>query len=359
MEYRHFSPEDFASDDLFIKWVKNPDPQVNLFWDSFIKDNPHKAAAIAEAKALIMMMRFPVEELADESIAKMRNRILSATQIEKDSTAEYSKPIFNESNRRFSWMNWAAMISLPLSMLALIYLLSAQSGAEFSKGVSMNAEYRMNPKGQKSVLRLPDGTKVWLNADSRLNFNKDLDKGSLREVYLEGEAYFDVARNPARPFIVHTSLLSIKVLGTAFNVKSYPEDRTIETTLIHGSVSINKVNRDKGTESLILSPNQRAVFIKAQNTMSIEQIVANKAVAWKFDKLIFDETPLDEVIEQLERWYDINIHVEDAGDLSCKLTAEIENEKLEDVLKFLSIAYHVSWSISEKDVYIQGDLCQN
>src|SRR5690606_22071977 len=97
-----------------------------------------------------------------------------------------------------------------------------------------STELRINPRGQKSVMLLEDGTKVWLNADSKLTYSRNFAQGDLREVFLDGEAFFEVVSNPQKPFVVHTSALNIKVLGTSFNVKSYSDDSRIETTLVEG-----------------------------------------------------------------------------------------------------------------------------
>ena len=120
-------------------------------------------------------------------------------------------------------------------------------------------------KGIRSKLVLPDGTQVWLNSDSRLLYDEAFD-GKQREVTLQGEAYFDVTKNPDRPFIVHTSAIDIRVLGTAFNVKSYPAEKTIETTLIHGLVEVINKNRPDASK-IILRPKEKLVFNKINATM--------------------------------------------------------------------------------------------
>jgi transmembrane sensor len=366
MEYRDFSGKDFAGNGFFIRWVKNPDAETNWFWESFIKEHPEKAVEIEEGRQIVLFFKFKEEELSEKAISDMRNRILMSVradlEIAKDNPLTSLKK--SHSKSRILWMRWAAVFSLPLIALAYLIVVTTKSATTNSLSTlqdknSVNVEKRANPKGQKSMLLLADGTKVWLNADSRLNYSKDFGVGSTREVYLEGEAFFEVARNPAKPFLVHTSAISIKVLGTAFNVKSYPIDKTIETTLVHGKVSINKKGRtDQEDRALILKPNQRAIYIKKSNTVNVEQVMAERATAWRHDKLIFDETPFADAIAQLERWYDVKIILDQQGELKCALTAEIENEKLEDVLKLLEESHQVTSTISGKEVFIKGTLCK-
>src|SRR5437773_11061947 len=118
-------------------------------------------------------------------------------------------------------------------------------------------------KGARSYMLLPDGTKVWLNSDSKLEY-KDNFNDSIREVTLSGEAYFDVVKDAAHPFIVHTSDIDIRVLGTAFNVKSYPKESSIETTLIHGLIEVTN-KKLPGSPKVILNPHEKLVFRKQEN----------------------------------------------------------------------------------------------
>lgn len=366
MEYRHFSAEDFATDDFFIRWVKGSDQEANRFWKSFLKDYPEKAAEIAVARKMISLLQFQEESLIDQDILSIRSRILMSVHEDKELQKDNPLKSLKKSKRlgMTSWVRWAAVIVLPLSLLAIAYLLTNKpkqinNTTPFLQGLSdSDVEKRSNPKGQKSALLLSDGTKVWLNADSRLDYSKTFGSDITREVYLEGEAFFEVAPNQSKPFIVYTAGISVKVMGTAFNVKSYPNERTIETTLVHGKVSINKKGEDKENGGLILRPNQRAVFTKESNTVNVEQVVADRATSWRLGKLIFDETPFYDVIPQLERWYDVTIHIENQNDLNCGLTAEIEKERLEDVLKLLVTTHQISYTFSENEVFIEGTLCK-
>jgi len=362
MDYRNFLAEDFALDEFFISWVNGSNPDAKIFWESFLKNNPHKAFAVEEATKMIKLIQYQEGELTDDDVASMKSEILAAIHEEKeigyDDTMDIRRK--NSSQKVYSALRWAAAITVPLALLAGIYLLSKQLSVDTQAVLQEAAgrETRLNPRGQRSVLLLPDGSKVWLNADSNLDFGKDFNTSDLREVYLKGEAYFDVIRNPEKPFIVHTSAISIRVLGTAFNVKSYEDDKTIETTLVHGKVSISKIGATLEDEQLILAPNQRAVFRKASNTINVEQVAAERNTAWRFEKLIFDETPFYDVITRLERWFDVKINVSESQELSCRLTAEIEHEKLEDVLKLLEVSHNIKWKISGKEVFISGSFCK-
>ncbi len=363
MQYKDFLAEDFAKDKFFIRWVNEPDEDSEWFWQSFQTEHPEKMRAVEEARKIIKVLDFPIYALPDGDFKSLRNKIIMDIKAEKEDESKLSL----EKNvlRKFSWLKVAAVISIPLSIFATLYYFARSQNDlktfathPSAKKVQEQTESRVNPKGQKSVLILSDGSKVWLNADSRIIYDQNFSNSNIREVFLEGEAFFDVAKNPNKPFIVHTSDIHIKVLGTSFNVKSYHEDKTIETTLVHGKVSISKTGDDIKEGSLVLKPNQRAVFSKQEKTINIEQVLSERASLWRYDKLIFDETPFRDVIIQLERWYDVRFHFDPNAKLECNLTAEIGNETLEEVLALLQASQNIDYEISDKDVFIKGTFCK-
>lgn len=250
----------------------------------------------------------------------------------------------------------AAVAILLVSSFSILYLSKSDKKSSVLSPPSI-LTIKKTTGGEGRVVILPDGTKVWINKNSELLYPSEF-TGPTRQVSLNGEAYFDVTPNPSKPFIVLVSTLSIKVLGTAFNVKSYMGDKTIETTLIHGKVSINKADNVKG-ESLILKPNERAIFSKAANSINVEQVLTEKITSWRSDKLVFDEMPFVEVIDQLERWYNVKIFTEDGSELSCKLNAELEREPLTEVMELLATTHNISYKIDGDKVYIKGSLCSN
>lgn len=226
--------------------------------------------------------------------------------------------------------------------------------------------------GSKSKLVLPDGTRVWLNGGSRLTYAGDFNQ-HLREVSLEGEAFFDVTHDKNRPFIVHTSGLNIQVLGTEFNVKSYAEDKTIEATLIRGSIEVIKKD-DPASPKVILRPHEKLVFNKALQTtatspadsrgalktswpepaISVTTLPKDKPdstqeeTSWIYDKLVFDGDRFDEVAKKMERWYDVTILIRDERLKQVRLKGIFENETVRQALNALRLT-------APFDYVIQGD----
>jgi ferric-dicitrate binding protein FerR (iron transport regulator) len=205
-------------------------------------------------------------------------------------------------------------------------------------------------KGQKKEIILPDGTQVWLNADTKISYHRKF-RGRTREINLTGEAYFSVVRDTTRPFIVTTFQLDIKVLGTVFNVKSYPDDKTSETTLVSGSIMIEKKDKETEDKPVILSPKEKAVYSSTRNDIAVEKVNPEKNIYWKSGKLNFDNDPIDLVVKKLERWYGIKIKFETPPEDTCGLTDRytmiINDENIEEVIRLLQLTSPFTFKISD------------
>ena len=317
---------------------------------------------IEKARELISSLEFVTHELQEEELARIRNGLLLTLHAEKEQNKElvlHGSHWF--SGKRPKLLKVAAtLLMVPLFSFGLYFLIS-KSGVRIdgvAEAASSVVEERENPTGQKSVLFLDDGTKVWLNAASKISYAKDFEDQETRDVYLEGEAFFDVAHDKEKPFVVHTTSLKIKVLGTSFNVKSYSEEKTIETTLVQGKVRIEQSGvQGNHIGDIELKPNQRAVFDKQSNVIKVKEVVAENSGSWKVERMVFDGVSIDNVILQMERWFNVRIHVENKGDLDCKLTASIEEESLEEVLKLIEATHDIHYRIEGRDVYLEGRLC--
>jgi len=160
------------------------------------------------------------------------------------------------------------------------------------------------PKGGRYEVTLPDGTKVYLNSASSLHYNSDFNKKE-RIVTVEGEAYFEVAQNKNRPFIVKSRGQAIRVLGTAFNINAYKDEPVVSTTLVAGKV---KVSREEGTQSVLLQPGQQSRLGEKQ--LNIKTVDTETVISWKNNVFDFQNATLREVMRQLSRWYNVEVDME-------------------------------------------------
>ncbi|GAB2785854.1 DUF4974 domain-containing protein [Rhabdobacter roseus] len=210
--------------------------------------------------------------------------------------------------------------------------------------------------GQRRTVLLPDGSRVILNSSSTLTYPSRWASHKDRRVKLEGEAFFDIAHHEERPFYVHTSRLEIKVLGTAFNVKSDKKSQTHETTLVRGKVVVRDLEAPDQPET-VLKPNERAIY--NQEAVKIKTPVApsDQNYYWQKAHLIFEDEPIQVIADELEKWYNVSIVIEEASK-NCRFHLNVEQETLPEVLRLFENVTGAKTSISGKTVTIKGKLCE-
>jgi ferric-dicitrate binding protein FerR (iron transport regulator) len=237
------------------------------------------------------------------------------------------------------------------------------------------------PLGAKTQITLPDSTIIWLNAGSSLEYSNEFGSKS-REVHLSGEAFFDVFQNPSMLFLVKTSELIIKSYGTAFNVKSYPDEGTIETTLIEGSIGITRSSfEDKKKDEVLMEPNQRVVYYRKTKTMKttesegeIEDTPASSTpesnvqkttyliskgidtkefTSWLEGTIFISSETLLDLSVKLERKYNVSIHFESEELKNLRFTGSLENETVEQVIHAIGIAARIDYEIEDRDIWFK------
>ncbi|WP_207514836.1 FecR family protein [Longitalea luteola] len=253
----------------------------------------------------------------------------------------------------------------------------AASARPFVAGTTGEKNEVSTRNGSKTTITLPDGSKVWLNAGSVLTYNKDFG-GVIREVTLSGEAFFDVkpAVSPSTqekiPFVIHTQHLDVRVLGTAFNVKSYPGDKQTETSLVHGKVQVLIHNRPE--EIFTLRPNEKLVVMNEEmNTpdtgrtseakhepfVSLSKLNYTEAdsllieTAWVQNKLVFDNESFLEVAAKMERWYNVEIEFKDEKMQELRFTGVFENETIQQALDYMAITAPFHYSMQGNKITVE------
>ncbi|HRN69826.1 MAG TPA: FecR family protein [Niabella sp.] len=274
----------------------------------------------------------------------------------------HSKVVISEKkrNRTLTYTFIIAASLLFLVSTLSFYLFFYRKSSENSPNLVITK------KASRTNITLPDGSNVWINSDTKLKYGNDFGNKS-REIFLNGEAYFEVVKNTNLPFIVHTKLMDIRVLGTGFNVKAYEEDNVSYTSLIHGSIQVTLNNKSK--DRIILEPNDK-LTVRKETPPSVqkqEQKIKNKITysvslfqngednletAWVSDKLIFKNESLDEIIPVLERWYNIQIITSFQNKPITKVTGTFDNDSLDDVLRSLQLSAGFNYKIYKDSVLI-------
>lgn len=313
-----------------------------------------------------------------------------ATRLTRKKNADLEQQIWNTLNsernalqNNFNIGRWTKQVGKVAALIALVISFGFLLYSYFENTNKKSDLYIVEaPKGAKSRITLADGTHVWLNAGSKIEYSAIYNQQE-RNIYLTGEAYFEVAKNKSKPFRVHAGGIVINALGTAFNVKAYSEEKVVETTLVEGLVSIEKTNNNQDNTPFLLKPKQQAVYYKTSaevvltdtsenriQTQSPRQkllpVPAGKIVlataiepeiytSWKDKRWVFHNELFGDFALKLERLYDIPIVIEDPALKEYKLTGSIEEENIELVLKALQLIIPIDYRFEKKKLFIKAD----
>lgn len=281
----------------------------------------------------------------------------------------FKRPVF------VRYLKYAAAIIVLLVTGSIFFITSHKPAShKSSRNRSVNGEHIITAQsGSRTRTILPDGTTVWLNSGSQIRYKGNLNN-AVKEVQLNGEAFFDVVRQSGRPFIVHAGGINIKVLGTAFNVKFYESDKTIETTLLRGSVEVT-LQQDKSSH-ILLKPNEKLVIAKEvleESGWSKERLLTNgqepiKVVqfntpmgedklletAWVYNRLEFRGDSFKELAAKLERWYNVHIEFEDEAVQQLRFNGSFEKESVEEALAALQKVAPFTFKINANEISIKS-----
>lgn len=241
-----------------------------------------------------------------------------------------------------SWMPTSAAAILIVAALALWFM---PAGKVSNKTVFTESS---TTTCQRKIITLSDGSKITLSNSSRIRYPK-IFNGSLREVFLEGEGFFDIIHNPAKPFLVRSGKLNIQVLGTSFNIRHYEKDKTIDVVVATGKVGVFAKG---GKKTWMLSPGKLLAY-NPLTGKALESIVnPSDYTDWQNGALIFNNQPLEDICNQLERWYGIRITIKDPALKSKPIRLKQKNESLPTVMKMLGIVGGFKYEIKDKTVKV-------
>jgi len=316
--------------------------------------------------------RFNENDIQRTDYNGLFGKILSKVNDSAEQTAPESQP-GNKQNRIIIKVLKIAAVLIPVFLSGALlshFIFNQPLGEEVITYNEISAPY-----GARSEISLPDGSSVWLNAGSKIRYMNVFNKKN-RDIFLEGEAYFKVAKNRQLPFNVRAGNLNIEAIGTEFNVKSYQEENTIETTLVEGKIIIRQ-SRERNESGLIsLEPHQKAVYFKEDNQIRVEDLKAAKAnrpellklkpgiiyvdekidpepiIAWKENRLILKGEELNSLLVKLERKYDVRFIFESDVLKQFRFTGTLENETLTQVLDVIKLSAPIEYELEGKVVRI-------
>lgn len=234
-----------------------------------------------------------------------------------------------------------------ISGVAAILLIGIITGILVSKYVQNDEPAFITvsaPQGSVSYLLLDDSTEVYLNAGTSMRYSPNSSKKK-REVFLDGEAWFDVAKKENKLFVVHTAFYDVKVMGTQFNIKSYPTDKFVETTLEKGKIQLSSSENFKLDASVILKPGEQVQLNRESGKMILKNVDTRLFTSWKENKLIFLNLNFRELVVLLERKYGIDIEVNDPEILKYHYTGTIKNESVLEIMELIKHTLPIKYKI--------------
>lgn len=336
--------EDLLTDDNFIKWVKHPDEDRNLYWKAWLEVHPERKADVLLAKEMLIRSEFRQKAPSREAYAEVLHRLMKT---EVNHTQKSQRKI----NPRERYWDFRVKVAASLAFLALAVALMLWRPYEPPLPTQQAAipawVSKQNPAGIKSQIQLPDGTMVWLNAESTLKYPAAFDSAS-RQVVLIGEAFFDVAKDEQRPFTVQSGHLITRAVGTSFNISSYQEEN-IAVSLVTGKVIVSE-NQGDVQDEIPLDPGEQVIYTDHESGFTKTNFDYDFSLGWKDGLLVLKEADVIHIKRKLERWYGVQIEIRGVPKKSWKINGTFKNQSLERVLERLAFSKEFTFQISDKNV---------
>ncbi len=291
-------------------------------------------------------------ELKAKNKSNVYKKLSERLEFKKYSTVtETNERLIHHHQKSFGWLKIAATILILITSSLIIYQ-TRNYWKPAQKIVASNTMIiKSNPAGVKSQITLPDGSHVKLNSESHLEYSTNFEQD--RTVKLIGEAFFEVVRDTLRPFIVKTGDLSIRVLGTSFNVKAFPFEKNIKVALVTGKVLIEKEEGLERKPVEYLNPSEMLVYNHQSSGFNVTQFDYSEVLGWKNGELHFDDADFDEVIKRLERWYGVDIVVRSKSAMSGRFNGTYKDESLDVVLEGMGFTTDFNYEIVGNKIYIK------
>ncbi|WP_080057939.1 FecR family protein [Spirosoma aerolatum] len=368
--YRDYTVEELAQDTFFQRSVRQPTVETDAFWNGFLEHYPEKQAVVATARAFLQavenIQRLPTQEQGTRMWAGIQHQIQDIDTVEP--TIE---PIQRTIGFRWSWVAAAAV----LLMIGFGWWFMAETSSndrsvsqhEWGLGTNKSLIERVNESDSPLTVHLIDGSQVVLQPKSRLRYPQTFDS-TKREIYLEGEGFFEVAHNTQQPFLVYTGKVITQVVGTSFTIKATPKTPTISVAVRTGKVAVYTLkalleaakNQGNINDRLLLTPNQQAIFDTRSEKLT-KRLVDEPALLKQpgtSQYFVFENAPVNQVFHKLEQAYGVTIQYDTTTFNHCSLTAPLGNEPLFRKLDIICQTIGATYEVWGTRIVITGPGCQ-
>lgn len=337
----------------FVRWVKHPDKQLDIYWNNWIEGHPEATKDILKAKAIVLAFQEQkVVPVAGKKEALLRKIVTSEDSVKRCSASmahirkERSSSLWDRTSQ---WNKVAAILFAVLIFSGLYQFYTYEPAPvnvpEIPPPVWIT---KTTSPGEKLMVKLTDGSTIWLNAGSMLRFPEVFDSHK-REIEIAGEAYFEIIRDENRPMQVRSGELTTYVLGTSFTINT--EDRQRQrVSLISGKVKIQNRRID---QSIALKPGEQLAYDQRTGAHEVRKFDIADVLAWKDGILLFRDASFRQVVLALERWYGVQMQVKGSPSQQWKLSGSFKNQDLDLVLQRMAYMESFDYTINHKKVSLQ------
>jgi len=339
-KYEEFEFEDFVADEFFVQWVKSPDENNLHFWQKWLLSNPHKKEVVAEAAGLVRSIEYKEDfEFSDDAYIEVFENILKADQ--EEAHIPEKSPI--KKSRWYTLLSLRSIAAMLIVGFTYLILFNFPQSPDIVEEIAWIT--KENGGGKKRVVHLNDGTIIHLNSNSAISYPERF-TDSLRFVVLEkGEAFFDVAKEERRSFVVQVNDAKVAVLGTSFNVNN--RKGKLAVALVSGKV---KVNDNQGNQ-VVLKP-MEMIVMEETGLISKQNFDLIQVTGWKDKYLVFTDDDFNSVVQKIESWYGVKVNATGMNRGNWAYTGLYYDESLENVMEGIAQTSRISYKIQGREVYI-------
>ncbi len=352
MELIQYSTEDFLLDDSFVRYCLQANEQDVQFWENWIQQNPAKELEIAAARKLLFSLGLRLSPADKNKEFQKLKKLIQESILKEKSATRQTQAVVIEMPQRSRFWRWSAIAAAACLLLFAGYALKWLADLNGTTNTNTVLAYTVysSSAGERKTLELADGSSVILNSNSTLKIPSDFNVEK-RNLQLTGEAFFDVAKNKEKPFIVSSKNISVKALGTSFKVRSYDFDTAMRVALLEGKVDVKSFANDHHFSQLLLPGEEAGINAVSANIVKSRFNISAEN-NWKEDKLIFRDASLPEIAQQLEYWYGLKVNLEIANAKKVRFNGEFFNTDINKVLAAITYVNKLTYSLNNKEITI-------
>jgi transmembrane sensor len=363
--YRNLLPEELAADESFRRWTIHNDPEAKAFWTAWTEQNPDQLDLVQKGRNILLLTKASFDQISDEEVATEIYRLSHA--IGENAARKDVKWLLPKNY----WYSIAASILFIISLGWWFTRKNPNQETSMAYRTILNEIkepliINLNQTGKPKLVTLEDGSSILLQPDSKITYPKHF-AGTKREVFLLGEAFFEVAKNPDKPFYVYANTLATKVLGTSFKISAFENEKDIKVVVKTGRVSVFPITEETVADNqgdsklggMVLTPNQQITFATKELRLTRSLINDPRLLELPIQSqsFIFKRTPISEVFSTLEKSYGVKIVFDAELMKGCYLTASLSDEPLFEKLNLICKTIGAQYEQMDASIIITSKGC--